>query len=132
MLVFVIITYMKHIIALLLNGLGVYLSAVLLNMLFPSVIPVFVKDYPVAIVVSLIISLVNLVVRPIIKLITLPINIITLGLFSLVVNGFCILIVPHIVNLFTPGGFQVAGLLWAIVFSALVSFVQSTLATLVK
>ena len=123
---------MKHIITLLLNGLGVYLSVSLLNVLFPSIKTVFVKDYPVAIVVSLIIAGVNFIVRPVLKLITLPINVITLGLFSLVINGICILIVPHIVNLFSPGGFEVSGLLWAIVFSALVSFVQSTLATLIK
>lgn len=123
---------MKHIISLLINGLGVYLSAQLLNILFPSVMPVIVKSYPVAIGVSLVIGFVNTLIRPILKLVTLPINVITLGLFSLVVNGICILIVPNIVNLFVPGGFVVHGLLWAIVYSALVSFTQSTLAVLVK
>lgn len=128
----VIIPRMKHIIALLLNGLGVYLSAVLLNMLFPAITPVFVRDYPVAIIASLAIGLLNLTIRPILKIVTLPINLITLGLFGLIINGACILIVPYIVNIFSPGGFVVAGLLWAIVFSALVSFVQSTLTALIK
>ncbi len=123
---------MKHLISLLLNGLAVYLSALLLNVLFPSILPVYVKDYPVAIGVSVVIALVNLLIRPILKLVTLPINIITLGIFSLVINGICVLLVPYIVNYFVPGGFVIHGLLWAIVYSALVSFTQSTLSVLVK
>jgi putative membrane protein len=123
---------MKHLISLLLNGLAVYLSAILLNVLFPSILPVYVQSYPVAIVVSIVFALVNMLIRPILKIITLPINVITLGLFSLVVNGICVLIVPYIVNAFVPGGFVISGLLWAIVYGALVSFTQSTLAVLVK
>ncbi len=123
---------MKYLISLLLNGLAVYLSAILLNVLFPSILPVYVQSYPVAIVVSIVFALVNMLIRPILKIITLPINVITLGLFSLVVNGICVLIVPYIVNLFVPGGFVIHGLLWAIVYGALVSFTQSTLSVLVK
>ena len=123
---------MKHLISLLLNGLAVYLSAILLNVLFPSILPVYVQSYPVAIVVSIVFALVNMLIRPILKIITLPINVITLGLFSLVVNGICVLIVPYIVNFFVPGGFVIHGLLWAIVYGALVSFTQSTLSVLVK
>ena len=123
---------MKFLISLLLNGLAVYLSALALNILFPSILPVYVQNYPVAIVVSIAIAFVNMFIRPIIKIVTLPINIITLGIFSLVVNGICVLLVPYIVNLFVPGGFVIHGLLWAIVSGALVSFTQSTLAVLVK
>jgi uncharacterized membrane protein YvlD (DUF360 family) len=100
--------------------------------LFPSILPVYVQNYPVAIVVSIVIAFVNMFIRPIIKIVTLPINIITLGIFSLVVNGICVLLVPYIVNLFVPGGFVIHGLLWAIVYGALVSFTQSTLSVLVK
>ncbi|MBP6993942.1 phage holin family protein [Candidatus Woesebacteria bacterium] len=123
---------MKHLISLLLNGLAVYFAALVLNVLFPSILPVYVQSYPVAIVVSIVFALVNMLIRPVLKLITLPINVITLGLFGLVVNGICVLIVPLIVNLFVPGGFVIHGILWAIVYGALVSFTQSTLAVLVK
>lgn len=123
---------MKFILSILLNGLAVYFSAVLLNVLFPSYTPVTVQNYPVAIFVSLVIGFVNGVISPVLKLVTLPINIITLGLFSIVVNGLCILLVPMIVNIFVPGGFAVNGLLWAIVYSAILSFIQSTLTVLVK
>ncbi len=126
------ICHMKHLITLLLNGLAVYVSALVLNMLFPAVLPVYVQSYPVAIGVSIAIALVNMLIKPVLKLVTLPINIITLGFFSLIVNGICMLIVPYIVNIFVPGGFVISGLLWAIVYGALVSFTQSTLAVLVK
>ncbi|MFO0703581.1 MAG: phage holin family protein [Patescibacteria group bacterium] len=123
---------MKFILSILLNGLAVYFSATVLNVLFPSYTPVIVKSYPVAIFVSIAIGFVNGVIAPVLKLVTLPINIITLGLFSIILNGLCLLIVPMIVGVFVPGGFVVNGLLWAIVYSALLSFVQSTLAVLVK
>jgi len=123
---------MKYIISLLLNGLAVYLTVGFLNLLFPSITPVFVKNYPVAIGVSLVIGFMNALVKPLLKIITLPINVITLGLFGILINGVCILIVPYIVNIFAPGGFVVHGLIWAIVFGAIVSFVQSTLGALVN
>ncbi len=123
---------MRFILSILLNGLAVYFSAMVLNVLFPSYTPVTVSSYVVAIGVSIVIGFVNTVIRPILKLVTLPINIITLGLFSIVINGLCILIVPIIVNVFVPGGFVVNGFVWAIVYGALLSFVQSTLSVLVK
>lgn len=123
---------MRFILSILLNGLAVYFSAMVLNVLFPSYTPVTVSSYVVAIGVSIVIGFVNTVIRPILKLVTLPINVITLGLFSIVINGLCILIVPIIVNIFVPGGFIVNGFVWAIVYGALLSFVQSTLSVLVK
>ncbi len=124
---------MKFILMVLLNGLAVYFSAVVLNVLFPSIMPVTVKSYPIAIVVAIIIAVVNTIIKPILTLITLPINIITLGLFSIVINGLCMLLVPMIVSAFIEqGGFAVQGLLWAIVYSVILSFVQSTLSVLVK
>lgn len=123
---------MSFIFKLLLNGLAVYFTAVLLNTLFPGIQPVVLNNYPVAIFVSVVIGLMNRTVRPILKLITFPINIVTLGLFGWIINGIVILLVPYVVNLLVPGGFQVHGLLWAIVYSAVVSFIQSTLNVLVK
>lgn len=123
---------MRFILSILLNGLAVYFSAMVLNVLFPSYTPVTVSSYVVAIGVSIVIGFVNTVIRPILKLVTLPINVITLGLFSIVINGLCILIVPIIVNIFVPGGFIVNGFVWAIVYGALLSFIQSTLSVLVK
>lgn len=123
---------MNFLFKLLLDGLGVYLSAAALNAFFPGVQPVHLSTYLVAIIASICISLVNHTVRPLLKIITFPINVVTLGLFGFIVNGIAIMLVPYLVNLFVPGGFAIQGLWWAVIFSALVSFVQSTLHVLVK
>jgi putative membrane protein len=81
---------MSFIFKLLLNGLAVYFTAVLLNTLFPGIQPVVLNNYPVAIFVSVVIGLMNRTVRPILKLITFPINIVTLGLFGWIINGIVI------------------------------------------
>lgn len=71
-----------------------------------------------ALVASLLLGLVNAVVRPIILLLTLPINLITLGLFTFVVNALMLLLVSNVVKGFTITSFAAAFvgalLLWAI------------------
>ncbi len=76
---------------------------------------------------SLIISLVNSVLKPILLLLTLPINFLTLGLFTLVINGVLVLLVSALVP-----GFQVENLLWAILFSVVLGFVNSFVGNLIK
>ena len=69
-----------------------------------------------ALVGSIVLALLNLLVKPIISILTLPINIITLGLFSIVVNAIIILIAAHIVPGFIVARFTSA-LLFAIVLA---------------
>jgi putative membrane protein len=65
------------------------------------------------------IGVLNAVVRPILLLLTLPLNILTLGLFTLVVNGFMLKIASEVVKGFTVEGFwsAVGGALLMSVFS---------------
>jgi len=72
-----------------------------------------------ALIGSLVLALLNLFVKPIISILTLPINIITLGLFSLVINALIILIAAH----FVPG-FLVAGFVSALLLSIVLSIVN--------
>lgn len=58
---------------------------------------------------SLVLALVQLLVKPIISLITLPINILTLGLFSFVVNGFILYLVTLMLPAFRVTGFNFVG-----------------------
>lgn len=69
---------------------------------------------------SIVLAVVNTVIRPIIVLLTLPINIATLGLFTLVINGFTFWLTSKVVD-----GFYVEGL-WAAVLAALVVSIFST------
>jgi len=71
-----------------------------------------VENYMTAVIVALLLALVNTFIKPIVTVITLPISIITLGLFLLVINGAMILLVDLFMN-----SFQVNGWIAAIVFS---------------
>ncbi|MBP9816949.1 MAG: phage holin family protein [Candidatus Pacebacteria bacterium] len=58
-----------------------------------------------AIVLAVVLALINVFVKPVVGLLTLPINVVTLGLFSLVVNALLILLAAMIVPGFTVDGF---------------------------
>lgn len=58
-----------------------------------------------AIVLAVVLALINVFVKPLVGLLTLPINIVTLGLFSLVVNALLIMLAAMIVPGFTVDGF---------------------------
>lgn len=103
---------MKYILRLLLSAAAV----VLLSYVLPNV---SVDNYLTAIFVALALSLLNFIVKPILVLLTLPITIITFGLFLLVINASIILFADYFVD-----GFSVDGIGWALLFSLLLSFLQ--------
>lgn len=75
-------------------------------------------------VVWLVIVLVPIdyVIKPILHILSLPISIVTLGLFALVINGAMILLASYFVS-----GFEVSGLVTAIIFSVILGFVTTIL-----
>ncbi len=111
---------MKLLIKLLLTALAV----VFLSKILPGVA---VEGYGSAIVVAIVIALLRLIVKPILVLLTLPITIVTFGLFLLIVNAIIILMADFFV-----GGFEVSSIWWALLFSLLLSFFQSILFSLLK
>ncbi len=111
---------MKLILKLLLNALAVIILAYVL----PGV---GVDSITTAIIVALVLSVLNFLVKPILVILTLPITIITLGLFLLVINAIIILIAANFIT-----GFQVSSIWWAIIFSFLLSFLQSILQSILK
>lgn len=88
---------------------------------------VAVSGYLTAILVAVVLALLNLIVKPILVLFTLPVTILTLGLFLLVINAVIILLADAFV-----GGFEVAGFWYALLFSILLSIFQSALFSLVE
>jgi putative membrane protein len=76
-------------------------------------------------VVSLVLGAVNAFVKPILVLLTLPLTIVTLGIFLLILNGALVLFVGSIVP-----GFHVQSLISAVLFSIVVSIVSSLLSKL--
>jgi putative membrane protein len=81
---------------------------------------VHVADFKTSLIVALVLGLLNVFIKPILLLLTLPVTILTLGLFLLVINAIIILICTNIV-----GGFTVDSFWTAIVFSVVLSILQS-------
>ena len=111
---------MKSILRLLLTALAV----VILSYVLPGV---NVNSMGSALLVALVLSLLNFLVKPILVILTLPITILTLGLFLLVINALIILLAENLIP-----GFQVAGFWWAVIFSLLLSFLQDILHSILK
>ncbi len=78
-----------------------------------------VDTFYTALIVALILSIINTVIRPILLVLTLPITVVTLGLFILVLNGLLLWFVASFVKGFTIAGF------WPAVFGAIVYSVIS-------
>jgi len=104
---------MSGIIRFFLSGVAVLLTSYLLN-------GVHVRDYWYALLTAAVLSLANVIVRPILILLTIPITFITLGLFLLVINALIILLVDY----FTPG-FAVDNFWWALAFSFIMAIFNS-------
>lgn|SRR5690606_24947550 len=111
---------MKLILRILLSALAV----VILAKILPGI---GVDSYMTAIIVAIVLSLLNLIVRPILVILTLPVTILTLGLFLLVINAIIILLAANLID-----GFGVDSIWWALLFSLLLSFLQAILFSLLK
>jgi len=111
---------MNVIIKFLLSGIAVLLTAYIL----PGV---HVEHYGYALLVAALISVANVIVKPILVILTIPITVLTLGLFLLVINAVIILLVDY----FIPG-FNVDGFWWALAFSLILSIFNSLFSDLLK
>jgi putative membrane protein len=111
---------MDGIVRFLLNGLAVLLTAYLL----PGV---HVEHYGHALLVALVLSVANILVKPLLIIFTIPLTILTLGLFLLVINALIILLVDY----FVPG-FYVDGFWWALAFSLILSIFNSLFGDMTK
>lgn len=72
--------------------------------------------------VALFLGIVNAVIKPVLIIITLPINILTLGLFTFVINAFLVMFASSVIK-----GFQVQGFLYAVLFSVILSIINFVL-----
>ncbi|NMB57158.1 phage holin family protein [Candidatus Beckwithbacteria bacterium] len=111
---------MKVILKTVANALAILITAYIIN-------PNMIRDFKTALITAFVLGIINTFIRPIISLITLPINILTLGLFTFIINAVIILFVSNLVV-----GFYLDGFLNALVFSLVYSFLSSILSSLVK
>jgi putative membrane protein len=101
--------------AMLRNALIVWLINALALLALPYLVPsVRVDSFGTALVAALILGFVNTLIRPILVLLTLPVTLVTLGLFVFVINALLFWLVASFVQGFSVGGF------WSAFFGAIV------------
>ncbi|CAN5444247.1 phage holin family protein [soil metagenome] len=93
------------------------LAVIITSMILPGV---HVDSLLTAIIVAAVLAFLNAIVKPVLVILTIPITVVTLGLFLLVINALLILLAAKIVN-----GFHVDGFWIALLFSLVLSLVSS-------
>lgn len=109
---------MRLLLTWLINALALFALPYLLS-------SVTVTNFGAAVVAALVLGLVNTLIRPILVLLTLPVTVISLGLFILVINALLFWGVTHLVN-----GIAVTGFFAALIASILYSIISWALSTL--
>ena len=88
---------------------------------------VSVDNWVTVLLVAIFLGIVNTILKPILVILTLPITLLTLGLFTLVINAVLVLLVSALVP-----GFHVEGFIAALLFSIVLSVVSSVVRMFVK
>ncbi|OGG07956.1 hypothetical protein A3D05_00195 [Candidatus Gottesmanbacteria bacterium RIFCSPHIGHO2_02_FULL_40_24] len=111
---------MKHIIDLLIRSVVLLLTTYL--------VPGFTIDsYITAIIVALLLAILNLLVKPLLVILTLPATILTLGLFLFVINAILLLMASALIR-----GFEVESFGTALIASIVITLISSLLNVLIK
>ena len=102
------------------NALSLYIVS--------KIVPgIAVKDFTTSLVASVIIGLINTLIKPVLLFFTLPINILTLGLFTFIVNAGLLLLAGNLIS-----GFSVSNFWSALIGSILLSLVSTVLFSLIS
>jgi putative membrane protein len=102
--------------------LRIIISAVVAFALSYILSGVHIQSFVTALILAIVLGLLNIFVKPLLIILTLPITIFTFGLFLFVINALIILLAAKFVN-----GFRVDGFWWALLFSLLLSILTSFL-----
>jgi len=108
---------MKFILNWLLSTLAIVIAAYIINGF--SAGAVVISSFWAAIIAALVLGIVNALIKPVLTVLTLPITLLTLGLFALVINALMVLLVSWLVP-----GFAIASFWVAVVFSIVLSLIS--------
>lgn len=98
------------------------LAIMLIGWLLPGI---SVANLWSALIVTAVLALINIFIRPLIEFISMPINVLTLGLFTFVINALVFMLVAY----FVPG-FEIAGFWWALAGSLILSVLSGVIDTI--
>jgi len=98
-----------------------WLVSALLVLAVAYVLPgISVESFWVALVVALVLGLINAIIKPLAVFLTLPIYVLTLGLFTFVIDALLVMLAGYVVP-----GFEVSSFWWALLFALILSIVNS-------
>lgn len=104
-----------------------WLASALTFLALPYIVPgIAVEGFGTALILALLWGLVNITIKPILLLLTLPFNLLTFGIFTFIINGFLLWLLGGVVKGFEVQGFWVA-VLGALVLSAVGALVHWSL-----
>ncbi|MGX5818121.1 phage holin family protein [Chitinophaga lutea] len=102
------------------------LVAALAALLTAYILPgVKLEDFTTALILAIVLGLLNLIVKPVLVLLTLPVTVLTLGLFLLVINALIVMWASSLVK-----GFRVDNFWWALLFSVVLSIINGIMLSL--
>ncbi len=108
----------------------------IIKQLLVSVVAIFLGAYLIpgvsitvagALVLSLVLGIINMFIKPIVQLVALPLTIMTFGLFALVINALLIMLADYFV-----AGFAVSGFWVALLFALLISVVTALFGSFIR
>ncbi len=100
----------------------ILISAIVIFFLSWLLPGIHVQDTLQAVIAALVISVINAILRPVLVFVTLPVTVLTLGLFLFVINALMVMLAAYWLD-----GFDVDGFWWALLFSFLLAFFSSIL-----
>ncbi len=104
---------LNFVVKILLGGIAVLIAEFLLE-------GIHIDSFITGFILAAVIILINITLKPILIILTLPITLLTLGLFLLVINALMIMLADKIIP-----GFEVDGFWWAILFAIVLSIINS-------
>lgn len=105
------------------NILVTSIAVLIVSYLLPGV---KVDTFTTALLVALVLAFMNAIVKPLLTILTIPITILSFGLFLIVINGLIIILTDRLVD-----GFEVRGFWWALLFSFILSITTGILNMLI-
>lgn len=104
------------------NALATALSLLILDIVFPK--GVDIANFPAALIAGVVIGAINSYFKPVLSTLSLPLNFLSLGAFSLVVNGICFSLAAFLVPGFSVHGL-IAFILAPVVLSSVNTFINN-------
>jgi|SRR5690625_2355264 len=120
---------MQFIFRIIANAVGIWLAGELLNGMTLETDGTWQNALIVVVVIATVFTIVNTLIRPIIKVLTFPLYILTLGLFFLVVNAVMLLLTSAITNVFNYG-LHIDTFATAVLASILISLISTIVAAI--